>query len=199
VDSHTGNSHTENSQKGDAVELLVGRVGRTHGVRGDVVIDVRTDEPQRRFAPGTAFSTSRGQLTVASSRWHGQRLLVGFTGVTGRTAAEELRGAELRITVAADLRPDDPEEFYDHHLVGLRAESEAGRPIGEVSDVLHLPAQDVLVVRHNDRDVLVPFVADIVPTVDLDAGRLVIVDQPGLLDDSTPDTVQTPADDTGGA
>jgi 16S rRNA processing protein RimM len=179
----------------ETVELLVGRVGRAHGIRGDVVVDVRTDEPDRRFAPGTAFSTSRGELTVASSRWHGQRLLVAFAEVTGRTAAEELRGAELRITVAADLRPEDPEEFYDHHLVGLRAESEAGEPLGQVSDVLHLPAQDVLVVRHDDRDVLVPFVADIVPSVDLDAGRVVIVEQPGLLDESPDDAEQTPDDD----
>jgi 16S rRNA processing protein RimM len=171
----------------DTLELLVGRVGRAHGVRGDVVIDVRTDEPERRFAPGTAFATSRGPLTVASSRWHGQRLLVAFTEVTSRTAAEELRGAELRITVAADLRPDDPEEFYDHHLVGLKAENEAGQSLGEVSDVLHLPAQDVLVVRRDSRDVLVPFVTDIVSVVDLDAGRVVIVEQPGLLDDAIDD------------
>ena len=156
-------------------------------MRGDVVIDVRTDEPERRFAPGTAFSTSRGPLTVATSRWHGQRLLVAFTEVTDRTAAEELRGVELRIRVAADQRPDDPEEFYDHHLVGLRAENEAGQPLGEVSDVLHLPAQDVLVVRRDSRDVLVPFVTDIVSEVDLDAGRVVIVEQPGLLDDATED------------
>lgn len=156
-------------------------------MRGDVIIDVRTDEPERRFAPGTVFSTGRGSLTVAMSRWHGQRLLVAFEEVTARTAAEELRGVELRITVAADLRPDDPEEFYDHHLVGLRAENEAGQPLGEVSDVLHLPAQDVLVVRRDGRDVLVPFVTDIVSVVDLDAGRVVIVEQPGLLDDAIDD------------
>jgi 16S rRNA processing protein RimM len=168
----------------DTVELLVGRVGRAHGVRGDVVIDVRTDEPDRRFAVGTTFATSRGALTVSSSRWHGQRLLVTFESVSGRTAAEELRGTELRITVPADARPDDPEEFYDHHLVGLRADSASGEPLGEVTEVLHLPAQDVLVVRHDGRDVLVPFVRDIVPDVELDAGRLVVADLPGLLDDA---------------
>jgi 16S rRNA processing protein RimM len=168
----------------DTIDLLVGKVGRAHGVRGDVVIDVRTDEPDRRFAAGTTFATSRGPLTVASSRWHGQRLLVCFAEVTGRTAAEEFRGVELRISVPADMRPDDPEEFYDHHLVGLRAESPEGQALGEVTDVLHLPAQDVLVVRHDERDVLVPFVVDIVPVVDLDARRVVIVDVPGLLEDS---------------
>jgi 16S rRNA processing protein RimM len=168
----------------DTIDLLVGKVGRAHGVRGDVLIDVRTDEPDRRFAAGTSFATTRGPLTVASSRWHGQRLLIRFAEVTGRTAAEELRGVELRISVPADMRPDDPEEFYDHHLVGLRAESSGGAPLGEVTDVLHLPAQDVLVVRHDERDVLVPFVFDIVPLVDVDTGRVVIVDVPGLLEDS---------------
>jgi 16S rRNA processing protein RimM len=168
----------------DTVELLVGKVGRAHGVRGDVVVDVRTDEPDQRFAVGTTFATGRGPLTVSSSRWHGQRLLVTFESVRGRTAAEELRGTELRIAVPADARPDDPEEFYDHHLVGLRADSASGEPLGEVTEVLHLPAQDVLVVRHEGRDVLVPFVRDIVPDVELDAGRLVVADLPGLLDEA---------------
>jgi 16S rRNA processing protein RimM len=177
----------------DTLDLLVGRVGRAHGVRGDLVIDVRTDEPDRRFAPGTSFVTSRGRLTVASSRWHGRRLLVSFEEVTGRAAAEELRGLELRITVPADLRPDDPEEFYDHNLVGLRAESETGSPLGDVTDVLHLPAQDVLVVRHRGHDVLVPFVSDIVPVVDVDAGQLVIVDSYSLLDGPTEGSAPTAA------
>jgi 16S rRNA processing protein RimM len=108
---------------------------------------------------------------------------VTFESITDRTAAEELRGTELRITVPADSRPDDPEEFYDHHLVGLRADTASGEPLGRVTEVLHLPAQDVLVVRHDGRDVLVPFVRDIVPEIELDAGRLVVADLPGLLDD----------------
>jgi 16S rRNA processing protein RimM len=93
----------------DKVELLVGRVGRAHGIRGDLTIDVRTDEPDRRFSPGTVFSTRRGPLTVDSMKWHSSRLLVRFAEVTDRNAAESLRGTELRVEVDPDERPEDPE------------------------------------------------------------------------------------------
>lgn len=168
------------------MELLVGKVGRAHGVRGDLTIDVRTDEPDRRFATGTVFSTPRGPLTVASSRWHSGRLLVCFDGVVDRTAAEALRGTELRAEIDPTERPDDPEEFYDHQLVGLRVETEdGGTPVavGELVEVLHLPEQDLLVVRRvaGGPDALVPFVSEFVPTVDLTTGRLVVSDRIGLL------------------
>jgi 16S rRNA processing protein RimM len=167
------------------VDVLVGRVGRAHGVRGDVTIDVRTDEPERRFAVGTRFGTRRGPLTVGGSRWHGKRLLVTFEEVLDRSAAEAVRGTELWVAVPADERPSDPEEFYDHQLLGLRVETTTGLLVGEVSEVLHLPAQDVLVVPYQGRDVLVPFVGDLVPVVDVDARRLVVAETPGLLDDET--------------
>ncbi len=175
------------AEVGDTVELLVGKVGRAHGVRGDVIIDVRTDEPDRRFAVGTSFSSPRGKLTVESVRWHSSKLLAHFTGVDDRTQAEMLRGTELRIEVSLTERPADPDEFYDHQLVGLRVETETGEPLGEVSEVLHLPAQDVIVVPHDGRDVLVPFVSQFVPVVDLDARRLVVNDRPGLLDEASDD------------
>ena len=158
----------------------MGRVGRAHGLRGEVTIEVRTDEPDRRFAPGTSFVTTRTTLTVATATWHGRRLLVTFAEAADRSAAEALRGLELRVDVPADERPDDPEEFYDHQLVGLRADDATGHRLGEVTDVLHLPAQDVLVVRHDGRDVLVPFVTAMVPTVDLAEQRLVVIDEVGL-------------------
>jgi 16S rRNA processing protein RimM len=161
---------------------MVGRIGRAHGVRGDLAIDVRTDEPDRRFAPETTFATPRGPLTVADVRWHGKRLLVRFAEVTDRSAAERLTGVELRIDVPPDERPDDPEEFYDHQLIGLRARIEGGGQLGLVTDVLHLPAQDVLVVHVDGREALVPFVSDLVPVVDLQAGEVVVRPQPGLLD-----------------
>ncbi len=168
------------------MDLLVGRVGRAHGVRGDLTIDVRTDDPDRRFSAGTVFSTARGTLTIASARWHSGRLLVRFDEVADRGGAEALRGTELRAEVDPTERPDDPEEFYDHQLVGLRVETEdGGTPVavGELVEVLHLPAQDLLVVRRaaGGPDALVPFVSEFVPTVDLTAGRLVITDQVGLL------------------
>ena len=177
----------------DTVELLVGKGGRAHGSRGDVTIEVRTDEPERRFAPGTRFDTTRGGLTLVTSRWHGRRLLAAFAEVADRASAEALRGAELRIVIPADERPVDPEEFYDHQLVGLRVECLTGEMVGEVVEVLHLPAQDVLVVRDDGTDVLVPFVAEIVPVVDVEAGRVVVADRPGLLADVAPDSIQSAA------
>jgi 16S rRNA processing protein RimM len=179
---------------GDQVEVLVGKVGRAHGIRGDLMIDVRTDEPDRRFAPGTVFATRRGPLTVASLRWHSGRLLVTFAEVADRSVAETLRGTELRVAIDVDERPEDPEEFYDHQLVGLRAVSDKGDVLGEVAEVLHLPGQDVLVVRRSDTgtEAMVPFVTAFVPDVDLESGRLLVTDTVGLLDtDDAEDAVET--------
>jgi 16S rRNA processing protein RimM len=167
----------------ETIDVLVGTVGRPHGVRGEVAVTVRTDEPERRFAVGSVLQTKRGPLTVGATRWHQSRLLVRFDEVPDRNAAELLRGLELRVDVAVSERPEDPEEFYDHQLVGLRVVSPAGEALGELVDVLHLPMQDVLVVRRAERDRLVPFVSELVLDVDLDEGRVVVDQIPGLLDD----------------
>jgi 16S rRNA processing protein RimM len=169
------------------VEVVVGKVGRAHGLRGDVSINVRTDEPDRRFAVDTVFATARGPLTITRSTWHGQRLLVQFAQAGDRAAAEALLGTELLVEVPADERPDDPEEFYDHQLRGLTAYVvDGGEPIGQVSDVLHLPGQDMLVLDVQGGEVLVPFAADIVTSVDLAARRVEIADRPGLLTEPPP-------------
>jgi len=171
------------------VEVVVGRIGRAHGVRGEVSVDVRTDEPERRFAPGAVLRTDGGvdrALTVLAARPHGARLLVTFTEVSDRTAAESLHGAALLAALAAGERPADPEEFYDHQLVGLVVRAEGQGVVGRVSDVLHLPSQDLLVVAMDDgRESLVPFVAELVPSVDLGGGEVTVVDQPGLLADES--------------
>jgi 16S rRNA processing protein RimM len=151
-------------------------------VRGEVTVDVRTDEPERRFAVGTVFATDRGALTVVATRWNGARLLVRFDEVVGREAAERLRGAQLLVDVSADESPDDPDEFYDHQLIGLRAIDSAGAEVGRVSAVLHLPAHDVLVVEHEGREALVPFVSEHVPAVDVAAGSVTVAEGSGLLD-----------------
>lgn len=166
------------------MELVVGRVGRAHGLHGEVVVEVRTDTPELRFAPGVELSAGDvGPLVVESTRWQNDRLLVRFERVPDRNAAERLRGALLGTDVPDDEQPDDPDEFYDHHLVGLDAVAVGGERLGAVQEVLHLPMQDVLSVRTPDgRELLVPFVADIVPEVDL-PGRRVLVDPPdGLID-----------------
>jgi 16S rRNA processing protein RimM len=171
------------------VEVVVGRVGKPHGLRGEVTVEPRTDEPDRRFAAGSSMRVERPSgaagpwpaLTVDAVRWHRSTLLVSFEEIGDRSAAESARGLLLHVDVPADESPEDPEEFYDHQLVGLAAEDLGGRALGHVSAVLH-GAQDLLQIRTPDgRDALVPFVAALVPEVDLDGGRVVVADRPGLV------------------
>lgn len=169
-----------------AAELIViGRIGPAHGVRGAVFVAPWTDDPDERFAAGTVLRTDPadvGPLTVASSRLHSGRLVVQFAGVTDRAGAQALRGTQLMIR-AADRRPlEDPDEFYDTELIGLRASTPDGRELGPVRGVFHAPATDYLILDVDGRERLVPFVAAIVPTVDLAAGTVLIDPPEGLFD-----------------
>ena len=170
------------------MDVVVGRIGRPHGIKGEVSVEVRTDDPEGRLAPGTTVRTdpeAAGPLTIAAGRVHSGRLLLHFAGHDDRSAAERLRGVLLVADVDPDERPEDPEEFYDHQLVGLAVRTVGGEPVGELAEVLHLPGQDVLAVRTPDgREVLVPFVAEIVPTVDVDGGVIEVDPPPGLLGDA---------------
>jgi len=167
--------------------LVVARVGRAHGVKGELAVEVRTDEPESRLAPGSVLVTDppeRGPLTVLASRDHSGRLLMRFQGVHDRTAAEALRGTLLQVDVDPDMVPDEDDAWYDHQLVGLTVVDTGGAVVGTVADVLHLPAQDVLAVARPDgTEALVPFVSEIVPAVDVAAGRVVVDAPPGLLDE----------------
>src|SRR6185437_4879748 len=173
------------------MQLVVGRIGRAHGIRGEVGVEVRTDDPDLRFADGAQLATDppeRGPLTVVATRWHSGRLLVRFKGLDDRTAAESMRGTMLVIEVDESERPQDPDEFYDHQLVGLRVITTVGDEVGEVAEVLHLPAQDVLAIKRTDGiEVLVPFVQELVPAVDLDRGSVTVDPRPGLLDPEAAD------------
>lgn len=178
------------SEDSAGIEVVVGRIGKPHGIRGEVTLDVRTDEPDRRFAPGTVLRAQAPagadrrptSLTVARARWHQSTLLVTFTELEDRTAAEAVRGTVLHATLAPDEVPEDPEEFYDHQLVGLAVVDLDGTALGEVTAVVHGSAQDLLTVRTpTGRDALVPFVSALVPEVDLAAGRVVVADRPGLV------------------
>ncbi|MGI3782136.1 MAG: ribosome maturation factor RimM [Janthinobacterium lividum] len=172
------------------VEVVVGVVGRAHGIRGDVAITVRTDEPERRFVPGARLRVegSSRVLTVESARDHSGRLLVVFEELPDRTAAEEARGLVLVTDVAAAELPSDEGEYFDRQLVGLEAVTAEGAPIGRVLAVLHPAGQDLLEISTSSGPRLVPFVEALVPEVDLASGRLVVVDVPGLLaDEPDPD------------
>ncbi|MGY1934550.1 ribosome maturation factor RimM [Nocardia gipuzkoensis] len=172
------------------MELVVGRVAKSHGVRGELVVEIRTDEPEARFAPGV---TLRGRLpraaevrefTVESAREHSGRLLVFLTGVADRAAADALRGM-LFLVDSADLPPsEDSDEFYDHELEGLEVRLTDGTVVGAVREVLHSAAGELLEVRAADdgREILIPFVTAIVPTVSLAEGVIVIDPPEGLLD-----------------
>jgi 16S rRNA processing protein RimM len=210
------------------MQLVVGRITRPHGVRGEVSVEVRTDEPDRRFAVGRVLATdppAAGPLTVESLRWHSGRLLIQFAGVADRDQADELRGTWLTLDSAEAGPSDDPDEFHDVELIGLAVVTTSGQPVGRVTDVRHF-GQDLLVIEPQPTDavtpqpaglagsgpatagpaptgpagrgpalgargagrtaaeneLLVPFVAAIVPEVDVAAGRLVIDPPPGLLE-----------------
>jgi 16S rRNA processing protein RimM len=173
----------------ETIDVVVGRIGKPHGIRGEVTVELRTDEPDRRFAVGATMRAERPRgstapwsaLTVTATRWHQSTLLVRFAELPDRTTAETARGLMLHADVPADESPEDPEEFYDHQLVGLAAEDLDGRALGEVTAVLH-GAQDLLQIRTPDRrEALVPFVAALVPEVDVPGGRVVVADRPGLV------------------
>jgi 16S rRNA processing protein RimM len=166
------------------IRVVVGRIGRAHGIRGDVSVDVRTDEPERRFTPGAVVRANGRLLTVAASRWHSGRLLLSFAEVSDRTAAEQLRGVMLEADVDPDERPDDEDAYYDRQLVGLQAQTMDGAVVGTVASVVHHGEQDTLIIQADGREIMVPFVTAIVPTVDLDAGHVVIAELPGLLDNA---------------
>lgn len=165
--------------------LVVGRIGRAHGIKGDVMVEVRTDEPETRLGPGAVVLTDPpgvGPLTIVQGRVHSGRLLLHFAGIDDRTAAEALHHTLLLADVDPEQTPADEDEFYDHQLVGLTVVTVDGTRLGQVSEVLHLPGQDVLAVTTTEHgEVLVPFVAAIVPTVDLDAGELRVDPPAGLL------------------
>lgn len=170
------------------MQLVVARIGRAHGIKGEVTVEVRTDEPELRLAPGAVLATdpsSIGPLTIATGRVHSGRLLLRFEGVADRTAAEALRNTLLIAEVDPEEVPEDPEEFYDHQLIDLDVVTRDGTVIGRISEVSHLPYQDLLIVeRPNGSEVMIPFVAEIVPEIDLEEQRAVIEPPRGLLDDS---------------
>ena len=166
------------------MELLIGRVIKSHGIRGEVSVEATTDEPEIRFAVGEILQGKQGKkehaLTVKSVRAHKGRLLLTFEEIADRTAADSLRGTQF---FAAPLEGgDDDEGFYDHELEGL-AIVENGTKLGEVTGVTHGPTQSLLeVALVNGKEALIPFVEEIVPEVDLEAGTATITPPEGLLD-----------------
>lgn len=181
-------------------DVVVGRIGKAHGLKGEVSVEPRTDEPERRFADGAMLATEAPKggvphgsgrpktLTVMAIRWNQSHLLVTFDEIKDRNQAEAARGLLLVATIDVEESPADPEEFYDHQLVGLLVVTTEDHSVGTVADIVHGAAQDLISVQTKDgREVLVPFVWQLVPQVDVPNGRLVVADRPGLLNPAAAD------------
>ena len=184
--------------------LVVGQIGKPHGIRGEVSVSVRTDEPEERFVAGSEFITEvprdrrvgagpaaapgiayqvPSSLVVESVRWHQGRGIVQFEGVYDRNVAEALRGVLLQVESSTLPPPSDPDEFHDHQLVGLSVVSVDGVKLGAVARIDHAAASDLIVVdKAGGGTALIPFVSQLVPTVDVAGGRIVVDPPEGLLD-----------------
>lgn len=174
----------------DRTQLRVGRLVKAHGLKGAIKLELYTDDPEGRFTPGATFTLQ----VPESSPWHGKPLTVRefrfmnshpvafFEGVDDRDAAEELLKAILWIDQDAATATTEDDAWYDHQLVGLDVVRE-GTVVGRVIRVDHFPAQDLLIVKVGEREVLVPFVKAIVPEVDIAAGRLVVTPPAGLFEE----------------
>ncbi len=169
------------------MQLVVARIGRAHGIKGEVTVEVRTDEPELRLAPGAVLATDPaavGPLTIESGRVHSGRLLLRFMSVADRSAAEALRNTLLIAEVDPEESPEEPDEYYDHQLIDLDVVTAEGTEVGRITEVSHLPSQDLFIVlRPDGTEVLIPFVEEIVAEIDLDRQRAVITPPPGLIDD----------------
>ncbi|WP_327234276.1 ribosome maturation factor RimM [Streptomyces sp. NBC_01317] len=184
------------------MQLVVARIGRAHGIKGEVTVEVRTDEPELRLGPGAVLGTepaSAGPLTIATGRVHSGRLLLRFEGVSDRGGAEALRNILLIAEVDPEELPEDPEEFYDHQLMDLDVVLADGTEIGRITEITHLPSQDLFIVERPDgSEVMIPFVEEIVTEIDLEEQRAVIDPPPGLIDElpeTEPETSDQPETD----
>jgi 16S rRNA processing protein RimM len=182
------------------MRLIVGRIAKPHGIRGEVLVDVRTDDPGVRFAVGSVLATDStaaasapgasglpaqipATLTIEVARPHLGRYILLFEGYDDRTGAESLRGVLLCVDSSVVVPSDDPDDFSDYELIGLAAVDPGGERIGEIVTIDHAPAADLLVIRRpGGRNAMVPFVKAMVPEVDIAGGRVVLTLPEGLLD-----------------
>jgi len=165
--------------------LVVARIGRAHGVNGEATIEVRTDLPEERFIVGSVLVTepsSFGPLTITSVRNHNGTLLLGFKEVKDRTAVEKLRDVLLLADVDISESGDE-DNFHIQELLGCRVVTDTGVEVGIMTDLVQLPGKDLLAVDHNGREILIPFVLEIVPEIDVENKVITITPPEGLLDE----------------
>ncbi|CAH0134790.1 Ribosome maturation factor RimM [Arthrobacter sp. Bi83] len=183
------------------MQLQVARIGKPHGIRGEVTVQVLTDAPDDRFVPGTELvvePASAGPLTVLSARWNKDILLLAFEEIETRNEAETLRGAKLFIETE-ELDEDDDEGWYEHELVGLEARV-GSQVVGKISGLNTMPVQDLLVVETPDgKEILIPFVEQIVPEVNVEEGYVLVTPPAGLFEINTDDSTAEDAETAGEA
>lgn len=170
------------------MQVQIARIGKPHGIRGEVTVQVLTDAPEDRFVPGQELvvkPAALGPLTVRSARWNKDILLLGFERFTTRNEAETLRGATL--FVESDDVEEEGDAWYEHELVGLEARV-GTEVVGKVAALRTLPVQDLLIIENADgAEILVPFVEEIVPEVNVEGGYILLTPPAGLFEINSDD------------
>ncbi|WP_240773587.1 ribosome maturation factor RimM [Plantibacter sp. M259] len=185
-------------------QLRVGRLTKAHGLKGALKVELYTDEPEHRFTPGATFTLQvpagskwRGKtLELIELRWYNSQPVAFFVGISDRSEAETLVKAILWVEQDPTELPVDDDAWYDHQLVGLAVHRD-GVAVGTVARVDHFPAQDLLIVKTGDGEVMVPFVKAIVPTVDIAAGIVTVTPPTGLFEE-LPEADDAPETTTAG-
>ena len=163
------------------MQLVVGRIGRAHGVLGEATVQVQTDDPDLRFNVGAKLSLDNGKdLTIRSARWHNQILLLAFDGIIDRNQIEELR--DQMISAEVDITSLSPGEYHYQQLLGCQVFLQSDELIGEVDEIVKLPGQDLLSVAKNGKKVLIPMVKKIIISIDVLTKKIVVDPPEGLLD-----------------
>ncbi len=168
------------------MDVVVGRLGRPHGVHGEISVEVRTDDPENRFAIGAKITVKENnkKLTVASTRWHLSRLLIKFEEIQDRTQVDAVRGKLLVVEVDPNEAALGNNEFYEFQLIDLDVFNTNNEKLGVVKEVLPGSAQALIVVKTLDnKEVMVPFVNQLVPEVDIKNKRVVMNPPSGLFDE----------------
>jgi len=183
-------------------QLRVGRLTKAHGLKGAIKLELFTDDPGRRFVPGAVFSLQvptespwHGKtLELAELRWYNSHPVGFFVGVSDRTAAEGLAKAILWIDQDDTESPDEEDAWYDHQLAGLAVVRD-GVTVGQVARIEHFPAQDLIIVKTPNGEVMVPFVKAIVASVDIEAGVVTVTPPNGLFEELPEEPAETTVSD----
>jgi 16S rRNA processing protein RimM len=171
---------------GDAAEprfIAIGRITRPHGIRGDVLVEVLTDFPERFETLPTVYvgdALEADVRQIRTARWHNDRVLLSLEGCEDRTAAEQLRGLLVQIPIE-EAMPLPEDEYYPHELVGLDVITVEGEELGRISEVIFTNANEIYVVIGPRGQILLPAIADVIEQVDLEQGRILVNLMEGLV------------------